>query len=136
MKKTIMIVALTALPALSLALTSCASAGGSTDPIEVNKTDEGKISFSKTVHPILMDHCIRCHGEDADGDLSILNYEDVVKGGKTAGFIKPGDPEGSKIITSVEKTAVPNMPPKIFPALTEDRIQALKQWIEEGAENN
>ena len=82
MKKTIMIVALTALPALSLALTSCASAGWSTDPIEVNKTDEGKISFSKTVHPILMDHCIRCHGEDADGDLSILTYEDVVKGGK------------------------------------------------------
>ena len=136
MKKTILIVALTALPALSLALTSCASAGGSTDPIEVNKTNEGKVSFSKTVHPILMDHCIRCHGEDADGELSILTYEDVVKGGKTSGFIKPGDPDGSKIITSVEKTVVPYMPPRIFPALTENRIQAVKQWIEEGAKNN
>ena len=136
MTKTILIVALTALPALSLALTSCASAGGSTDPIEVNKTNEGKVSFSKTVHPILMDHCIRCHGEDADGELSILTYEDVVKGGKTSGFIKPGDPDGSKIITSVEKTVVPYMPPRIFPALTENRIQAVKQWIEEGAKNN
>ena len=133
MKKTIMIVSLAALP---LAFVSCGSAGGSTDPIEVTRTDEGKVSFSKTVHPILMDHCIRCHGEDADGDLSILTYEGVVKGGKTSGFIKPGDPEGSKIITSVEKTAVPYMPPRIFPALTEDRIQAVRQWIEEGAENN
>lgn len=133
MKKTIMIIAVTA---MSLVFASCGSAGGSTDPIEVTKTESGEVSFSKTVHPILLDHCIRCHGEDADGDLSILTYEGVVKGGRTSGFIKPGDPEGSKIITSVEKTVVPYMPPKIFPALTEDRIQAVRQWIEEGAENN
>ncbi len=124
------------LMALAALIVACAAGGGSTDPIEVIKTDAGKVSFKQTVHPILIDHCTRCHGEDADGELSILSYESVIKGGKTAGFIKPGDPEGSKIITSVEMTVEPFMPPRIFPALTEKRIQAIKQWIEEGAENN
>jgi mono/diheme cytochrome c family protein len=124
------------LVALTALVVGCAGAGGSTDPIAVVKTDAGKVSFKDTVHPILLDHCIRCHGEHADGELSILTYEGVIKGGKTPGFIKPGDPAGSKIITSVEKTVEPFMPPKIFPALTEDRISAVKQWIEEGAENN
>jgi len=134
MKKSLL--TLTVLAALATLVIACAAGGGSTDPIEVVKTDQGKVSFEKTVHPILLDHCIRCHGEDADGDLSILTYEGVIKGGKTPGFVKPGDAAGSKIITSVEKTVVPYMPPKIFPALTEDRIQAIKQWIDEGAENN
>ena len=70
----------------------CAAGGGSTDPIEVVKTDSGKVSFSKTVHPILMDHCIRCHGEDADGQLSILSYEGVMKGGKSGSFVGGGQP--------------------------------------------
>lgn len=115
---------------------SCGAGGGSTEPLNVVKTDSGEVSFSKTVQPMLLDHCIRCHGDDKEGGLSILNYEGVMAGGKSGSFVVPGDPEGSRIITSVEKTKEPFMPPRIFPALTEDRIQALRQWISEGAKNN
>jgi mono/diheme cytochrome c family protein len=118
------------------ALISCAAGGGSTDPVEVKKTSEGEVSFSQTVLPILKDHCIRCHGEDKKGDLNIETYESVMKGGKSGSFIVAGDPDTSRIITSVEKTKEPFMPPRIFPALTEDRIQAIRQWISEGAKNN
>ena len=45
-------------------------------------------------------------------------------------------PDGSRLITSVEKTREPFMPPKVFPALTEDRIQAIRAWIAQGAKNN
>ena len=119
-----------------LLLTACAAGGGSTDPITVQKTSEGEVSFAGTVAPILKDHCIRCHGEDRDGDLDILTYEGVMKGGKSGDFVIAGDPDNSRLITSVEKTKTPFMPPKVFPALTEDRIQALRQWISEGAKNN
>lgn len=114
----------------------CGAAGGSTDPIEVIKSPEGKVSFSKTVLPILVDHCQRCHGEERKGDLYALDYEGVMKGGKSGSFVVPGDPDNSRLITSVEKTKPPYMPPKVFPALTEDRIQAIRLWISEGAENN
>ena len=119
-----------------LLFAACAAGGGSTDPITVKKTSEGEVSFAGTVAPILKDHCIRCHGEDRDGDLYILTYEGVMKGGKSGNFVIPGDPDNSRLITSVEKTKTPFMPPKIFPALTEDRIQAIRQWISEGAKNN
>ena len=125
----------TILPLLAV-VAACAAGGGSTDPITVKKTGEGAVSFSGTVLPILTDHCIRCHGEDRDGDLYILDYDGVMKGGKSGNFVVPGDPEGSRLVTSVEKTKPPFMPPKIFPALTEDRIQAIRQWISEGAKNN
>lgn len=121
--------------AVTALLIACGG-GGSTAPITVKKTSEGKVSFAGTVLPILKDHCIRCHGVDRDGGLSILDYDGVMKGGKSGDFIIPGDPDNSRLVTSVEKTKTPFMPPKIFPALTEDRIQAIRQWISEGAENN
>lgn len=130
------IAAATGLLVTAFTVLHCAAGGGSTEPITVVKTEGGEVSFSQTVQPILKDHCIRCHGEDREGNLYILNYEGVMKGGKSGSFVVPGDPDGSRVITSVEKTKVPFMPPKVFPALTEDRIQAIRQWISEGAKNN
>ena len=121
---------------LSLAVMQCGAAGGSTDPIEVMKTDTGEVSFAKTVLPILNDHCIRCHGEDKKGGLYAMSYEGVMAGGKSGGFVVAGDPDTSRIITSVEKTKEPFMPPRVFPALSLDRIQAIRLWISEGAKNN
>ncbi len=115
---------------------ACAAAGGSVDPITVLKTDDGAVSYSKTVQPILVDHCQRCHGEDRKGDLYVMDYEGVMKGGQSGDFVVPGDPDKSRLIKSVEKTEVPYMPPKVFPALTEDRIAAIRAWITEGAKDN
>jgi mono/diheme cytochrome c family protein len=122
--------------ALLLVVAACGAAGGSTEPISVVETGKGEVSFEGTVHPILMDHCVRCHGEDADGGLSILSYESLMKGGGSGDTIVPGDPDASRLVTSVEKTRPPHMPPRVFPALTEDRIAAIRDWIEAGAENN
>jgi hypothetical protein len=111
--------------------------GGSVEPITVVKTESGQVSFEGTVHPILLDHCgKRCHNEEAEGGFQVTSYETVIKGGNRGNTIVPGDPDGSQIIGSVTKTKPPHMPPRVFPALTEDRIQALRNWIAEGAENN
>jgi len=130
------IVCLSATVALAIMLIQCAAAGGSTDPIEVVRTDSGGISFAGTVLPILQDHCSRCHGEDKKGGLQILTFEGVIAGGKSGDFVVAGDPDSSRLVTSVEKTREPFMPPRVFPALTLDRIQAIRQWIAEGAKNN
>ncbi|MCP4678573.1 MAG: hypothetical protein GY854_24290 [Deltaproteobacteria bacterium] len=136
MKRATMVALVLLSISLSFMLVNCGAAGGSTDPIKVVKSSAGEVSFSQTVAPILKDHCIRCHGEDREGDLYILSYEGVIKGGKSGSFVVPGDPDGSRLVTSVEKTKVPFMPPRVFPALTQDRIQAIRLWITEGAKNN
>jgi hypothetical protein len=131
-----LVAALVAL-AFVVALAACGGAGGSTEPISVVKTDSGQVSFEGTIHPILLDHCgKRCHNEEAEGGFQVTTYESVLAGGKRGNTIVAGDPDGSQLIGSVTKTKAPHMPPRIFPALTEDRIEALRSWIAEGAENN
>ena len=129
--------------ALTLALAAalclvlgCAAAGGGTEPITVQKTDEGEVSFTGTVRPILMDHCQRCHADARKGDLYLMDYAGVMQGGKSGPLVLPGDPDKSRIVTSVEMTAEPYMPPRIFTSLTEDRIAAIRLWIEQGAKDN
>lgn len=130
------IISVLGLSILICVVSGCGAAGGSTEPIQVVQTSSGDVSFASTVLPIFKDHCIRCHGPDKKGELYVLSYEGVIKGGKSGSFIVPGDPDASRVITSVEKTREPFMPPKIFPALTEDRIQAIRAWITQGAQNN
>jgi hypothetical protein len=120
---------------LALAIAACGG-GGSTAPITTVKTPDGKVSFAGTVQPILQDHCKRCHDVGGKSSLYLMTYDGIMKGGKMGQVVLPGDPDGSQIIGSVEKTKTPNMPPKIFPALTKDRVDALRTWIKEGAENN
>ncbi|MCU0662552.1 MAG: hypothetical protein MUC50_09535 [Myxococcota bacterium] len=118
-------------------LVGCAGGGGSTEPITVVRAADGNVSFASTINPILQDHCIRCHSaEKASGGFSIASYDTIMKGGSMGPLIIPGNPDGSLIIGSVTKTKTPNMPPKVFPALTDDRIQALREWITQGATNN
>jgi hypothetical protein len=59
-----------------------------------------------------------------------------MKGGGSGDFVVPGDPDASRVVTSVEMTREPFMPPRVFDSLTEDRIQAIRQWIAEGAKDN
>ncbi len=123
--------------AIALIQAACAGAGGSTAPITTVKTDDGKISFKGTVQPILEDHCRRCHDANKKkGNLYLMTYDGVMKGGNRGPAVIPGDPDNSQIVGSVEKTKEPHMPPKVFPALTLDRIQAIRTRIAEGALNN
>jgi hypothetical protein len=118
-------------------LFSCAGGGGSTKPITMVKAGDGKVSFSGTIQPILVDHCKRCHDQDKKkGNLYLMTYDGLMAGGNQGKVVVPGDVDHSLIVGAVEKKMRPNMPPKVFPALTSDRIQALRQWIAEGAENN
>lgn len=123
--------------AIALLAAACGAASGSSEPVTVAKTETGEVSFAKTIHPILQDHCTRCHGgKEREGNFSIDSYELVMKGGNRGALVVPGDPDNSQIVLSVEKKKAPHMPPKVFSPLTADRIQAIRTWIAEGAKNN
>jgi mono/diheme cytochrome c family protein len=94
----------------------------------------GAVSFSSDVMPIFEAECIVCHGNFGGWDAS--SYTNVLGTGDHAPVIIPGDPDnsllGQKMVGSQSIGDI--MPPAGL--LPEDEIQAILDWIEEGALDN
>lgn len=89
----------------------------------------GGISFVKQVAPILVTKCGRCHVDNARGDFSMANFDQLKKGTAAGVVIFPGDDAGSVLI---DKLASGEMPPG-GNKLPDDELATLRQWIREGA---
>ena len=97
---------------------------------------EKKIDFSAQVKPILNKRCISCHGGvKRNAEFSLLfRHEalDTTESGKVA--IIPGEPHNSEMIRRITASDPEiRMPYKEEP-LSQQEIDILTQWIEEGAE--
>ena len=84
---------------------------------------ENKTDFRLDVRPILSNHCFTCHGPDeqhreADVRLDVADQVDLEE---MLARITSTDPE------------VVMPPPKLNKPLSEQQVDALKRWIEEGA---
>lgn len=96
---------------------------------------EEKVDYSSQVKPILNKHCISCHGGvKQNGGFSVLFREqamDTTESGKPA--IIPGDAKHSEFIRrlTAEDPEV-RMPYKSTP-LSEEEIDILTRWIDQGA---
>lgn len=104
--------------------------------------NQSKLDFNRDIRPILSNHCFRCHGPDeqersgggADG-LRLDTPEGLRQdlGGYFA--VVPGQPSDSQMIkriTSVDSSEM--MPPaEAGRKLSESEIEALSQWIQQGA---
>jgi mono/diheme cytochrome c family protein len=94
------------------------------------------VDFATQVKPLLARRCFACHGpETGEGGLHLDNPETALAeldSGLHA--IVPGDPESSELLTRVSSTdEFMRMPPEGEPLKSEE-IDALKRWIEQGAE--
>lgn len=88
--------------------------------------------FEKKIRPVLMDHCLQCHGPDRDdGGLKL----DSKAGWQTGGFlgpaIEPGDPEQSVVGQLLKSPNSFPQHPKL--SLTEDQKVDIAYWIKIGA---
>jgi mono/diheme cytochrome c family protein len=90
------------------------------------------VDFTRDVHPILAEHCFTCHGGDKrSGGLSLRDYAEALKGGRTGPAILPGHSGDSLMIRRVTSTNSP-MPP-VGPRLNATEIATLRNWIDGGA---
>ncbi len=91
------------------------------------------VSFNRDVRPILSDKCFFCHGPDSENRQAYLrlDLEDEAK----SYAIVPGDPGQSAVIHRISSSDPDvRMPPvgsKL--ALTDEEIQTIQRWIEQGA---
>ncbi|HXQ63783.1 MAG TPA: c-type cytochrome domain-containing protein [Steroidobacteraceae bacterium] len=100
------------------------------------------ISFHSQVAPILAKHCVSCHVEGKPGTvasaLQLDSYAAVMKGTRFGPVVLPGDPLSSVMIMLVEGRADPRitMPHGGADRLTAAEIQALRDWVQQGAHDN
>lgn len=78
--------------------------------------------------------CIACHGvgKRIGGKFNFATYAGMMKGGEDGIMVKPGDPDNSPIIAYLKGTKKPQMPLR-QPVLADSDIQAISDWIKDGA---
>jgi hypothetical protein len=88
--------------------------------------------FEEKIRPLLAEHCYKCHGNKKQkGDLRVDSLASLIKGGSTAGAIKPGDVEGSLLVTAIRHVDPELKMPK--KKLAARQIAAIETWIKMGA---
>jgi len=111
-------------------------------PVVLAACGEPTVSFSQDVKPIFDQHCVECHQVDGAGTLAsgfdMTSYEGLMKGTKFGPMIIAGDPEGSNVLVLMEGRADPSisMPHGQRDPVAKQYVQAIRTWIEQGAENN
>ena len=96
------------------------------------------VDFQREVRPILSDNCFSCHGPDAQTRMAALRLDtrDGAFAPRSSGFpIVPGDADASLLYQRVSThDSAQRMPPAFSKKeLTEQQIDLLGRWIEQGA---
>jgi cytochrome c553 len=115
---------------LSLALAVFATWTGSSSAQSRPTADE-RAFFESKVRPVLVEHCLSCHGVDAQkGGLRLDTPEAAAIGGDSGPAIVPGNLEESLLIEAVHHDGL-MMPPR--GKLPDAQVAALETWIKRGA---
>lgn len=93
--------------------------------------------FESRVRPVLVEHCLKCHSEEARakgklrGGLLLDSRAGWAKGGDSGPAVVPGKPESSPLISSLSHEGELKMPPA--GRLPASQIADLREWIRRGA---
>ena len=109
-----------------------------------------EVSYSEEVQPLLISACVVCHSESTEGyeasGFSLADYDSVMKGTNFGQVVVPGSRMSSSLYLVVAHKTAPeiHMPPHHDDALaegrgvslTDEQIEMIGAWIDEGAKNN
>ena len=86
-----------------------------------------QVDYDSEIQPIFDDRCISCHG--SMGGLNLTSYENLMDGGLSGDEVIPYDHASSELWIRVNSG---QMPPGNND-LTDDQVDLIAQWIDEGA---
>ncbi len=93
------------------------------------------VSFSGRIYPIFRDKCQLCHNSTTPlGGWDASSYESVMNTGLNAPVVTAGDPTNSLLAKRILGTSGSLMPPS--GSLPQEDIQAILDWIKNGARND
>jgi Protein of unknown function (DUF1553)/Protein of unknown function (DUF1549)/Planctomycete cytochrome C len=106
-------------------------------PSDSNPQNNGKVDFGRDVLPILEASCKGCHsGEEAQGGLDLTSEARVFAGGNSGRLFVPGRSSESLLIQRLVGQSGKSRMPLGGIALTDDKIQTIRAWIDEGAQHS
>lgn len=120
--------------AILLSILGTGLLGGSTMAAEPAPPGEEAIAFFESkIRPLLIAHCVDCHGEDAqESSLRLDTLSGMTSGGTSGPAVVPGKLEDSLLVAAVRyDNEHLQMPPD--GKLSDSDIKLLEQWIEKGA---
>ena len=87
-------------------------------------------AFEERIQPLLAESCLPCHDATTRmSGLAVTSVEDLLAGGARHGAaITPGHPDQSVLIRALRGELAPQMPMG-KPALSDDKIAAVAEWI-------
>lgn len=87
--------------------------------------------FEKEIRPLLIKHCLECHGEKKQkGELRLDSLKAMLQGGESGATIVPGKANESMLVEAINYESF-EMPPE--KKLADKEIAALTHWINTGA---
>ena len=92
-----------------------------------------EVDYNSEIQPIFNSSCINCHsGSDAEEDLSLTSYDNLMNGGESGDVVIPYDHANSLLWQYINSGF---MPPygSGNDILTTGQINLIAQWINEGA---
>ncbi|MEM1226475.1 MAG: c-type cytochrome domain-containing protein [Planctomycetota bacterium] len=98
-------------------------------------TGNETVDFATDIAPILVDNCSGCHIEamQIQGGLRMDTMATLLRGGDSGSVLQPGSGETSLIVRRLRGTEGNRMPAGGRPPLSDDQIQLISTWIDEGA---
>ena len=112
-----------------LALTASVAHAGEKKPRPVSERDAE--FFEKQVRPILVEHCLSCHGPRKQmSGLRLDSRAALLQGGDNGPAVRPGDPEQSPLIHAIRHQGERKMPPKT--KLKPAQVAVLTHWVKAG----
>ena len=88
------------------------------------------VDYSSEIQPIFDSRCTTCHsGSDAEEDISLTSYNNVMNGGDSGDVVIPYDHANSLLWQYINSGF---MPPGTND-LTDSQVDLIAQWINEGA---
>ncbi|MFT5131239.1 MAG: hypothetical protein ACI8W8_004875 [Rhodothermales bacterium] len=93
------------------------------------------VDFEADIEPIFVDHCIKCHGsEKQKGQFRVDRLSALLSGGNSGeAAVIPGNPDASFLVKLIQHEEAELEMPAKEEALTGGQIDAIRQWITEGA---
>lgn len=102
-------------------------------PAATTTSAKGKSVFAD-IELLLKQRCGKCHGPQAESELMLLTYSDVMKGGEHGKVVVPGKPDKSNLVLKLTvKPPFGKQMPKKGEKLNADEIALIKKWITDGA---
>ena len=92
--------------------------------------------YARDIAPILRKYCAGCHNaEEANGELRLDAYAEILKGGENGPALADGDAKVSRMLRLVTGDTEPQMPPEDEKQPTEAEVAMLITWINAGAKD-